>query len=742
MSTPVAGPQPCSPLYVNTGSDSLIWWNDAAETWETVPAGSGPTGPQGAPGIQGPQGDTGPAGPTGATGATGATGPQGDTGLTGATGPQGSPGPMGPAGATGPAGPTGATGPTGPEGATGPVGATGPAGPTGPAGADSTVPGPTGPQGATGATGPAGPTGATGPQGPQGVPGASTYQAGPGLTIDTSTTPQTIDVAQPYVKVAGDTMTGALTNNSSNSGYGTGAVLIPNGGLNIGNGNAGGGGVNIRNNGTTLLGNTFFPGSASGGIQATSYLSGTTTGIGVRTTAPGTTLDVAGTFTARTSTVTPIIYGGTTSATSLVLHANSSGTSDALLTLNQNGSFNFSILPTQDVLTITEVSRGGGLYGVGLLGPAAPQSAGGDYLIVAPKNSPGGAIDWDGGYIQLCGPTFTASGYTAGDVAIFTGTQAGGFKQFLFDTTGGLTIPGGLFVSGTGTSLSTAGGINVATNGAFGGNVTASGEVQGGGILAAGASAMLEFQDRSTPSTLQWGWYSTGGIANFWVDNNGSGANLLQVNPSGVFNVNGGIIGLEGIPPSDAVAGQIISPGAAYITGAAASTLGCNVYDGGGPGGWTYQAANPATLYVAANNAWVWYSAPSGAAGGAASLTNVALLGATGNMSIAGTLSQGSDARTKDNIADAQLGLAAILGLAPKRYNRRDTPERIELGLVAQDVANVLPEAVRVMPQEPMKGIEPGPELLGLDYSAITVALIGAVKEIAMRLAQIENAAR
>jgi hypothetical protein len=45
--------------------------------------------------------------------------------------------------------------------------------------------------------------------GPAGASG--TYQTGPGLQLNLATTPPTIDVAQPYVPVAGGTMTGTLT---------------------------------------------------------------------------------------------------------------------------------------------------------------------------------------------------------------------------------------------------------------------------------------------------------------------------------------------------------------------------------------------------------------------------------------------------------------------------------------------------------------------------------------------------
>src|SRR5262249_20107230 len=57
----------------------------------------------------------------------------------------------------------------------------------------STIPGP------PGATGPVGPTGATGPQGPN-------WQVGPGLNLNTGTTPNTIDVATPYLPLTGGTI--------------------------------------------------------------------------------------------------------------------------------------------------------------------------------------------------------------------------------------------------------------------------------------------------------------------------------------------------------------------------------------------------------------------------------------------------------------------------------------------------------------------------------------------------------
>ncbi|GEM_PF-1801760 len=164
---------------------------------ETGPQGSmglqgvpGPAGLQGSIGLTGDTGPQGPAGSTGAAGAqgpiglTGATGPQGPIGLTGDIGPQGLAGVAGPQGTSGP---QGVAGPTGPQGIAGPTGAQGIAGPAGPQGVAGPV-GEAGPQGPTGLTGPAGPQGSAGlagsqgPVGPQGVAGPTGSQGPIGLT--------------------------------------------------------------------------------------------------------------------------------------------------------------------------------------------------------------------------------------------------------------------------------------------------------------------------------------------------------------------------------------------------------------------------------------------------------------------------------------------------------------------------------------------------------------------------------
>jgi hypothetical protein len=91
-----------------------------------------------------------------------------------------------------------------------------------------------------------------------------------------------------------------------------------------------------------------------------------------------------------------------------------------------------------------------------------------------------------------------------------------------------------------------------------------------------------------------------------------------------------------------------------------------------------------------------------------------------------------SDARLKAKIANSAIGLDAILGLAPRTFRRIATPEREELGLVAQEVAAVLPHAVATIEHED------DDHRLAIDYAPITAALINAVKELTGRIVTLE----
>lgn len=111
----------------------------------------------------------------------------------------------------------------------------------------------------------------------------------------------------------------------------------------------------------------------------------------------------------------------------------------------------------------------------------------------------------------------------------------------------------------------------------------------------------------------------------------------------------------------------------------------------------------------------------------------------SGNVYVSGTLTQASDAKLKLNIQDLPGGaLAQILKLRPKTYRYRTSlypglnlPEGEQIGLIAQDVQDVIPSAVKetsgpIDPDDKSKGQE---RFLGVDYIKIVPLLIKAIQE-------------
>ncbi len=173
-----------------------------------------------------PKCPTGATGPTGAVGATG-TDCTGGVGPTGPTGPSGSIlGIVGPTGATGITGLTGVTGTTGATGITGVTGITGNTGLTGPTGVIGAtgvgVAGNTGATGATGITGATGLTGMTGVTGPTGATGAT------GLTGATGGVNNLAPVDELTSNINGATLTGTTLNlNAASASFGGVVTTTP-----------------------------------------------------------------------------------------------------------------------------------------------------------------------------------------------------------------------------------------------------------------------------------------------------------------------------------------------------------------------------------------------------------------------------------------------------------------------------------------------------------------------------------
>jgi hypothetical protein len=103
---------------------------------------------------------------------------------------------------------------------------------------------------------------------------------------------------------------------------------------------------------------------------------------------------------------------------------------------------------------------------------------------------------------------------------------------------------------------------------------------------------------------------------------------------------------------------------------------------------------------------------------------------------------QTSDRRNKTDIEPTKYGLREILQMIPVRFMRKPSHEDDiiypEVGLIAQEVEEILPEAV--LKVEMGDQHYDGPTLT-LQFSAITAALINAVKELTARVVELEGKA-
>ena len=110
-----------------------------------------------------------------------------------------------------------------------------------------------------------------------------------------------------------------------------------------------------------------------------------------------------------------------------------------------------------------------------------------------------------------------------------------------------------------------------------------------------------------------------------------------------------------------------------------------------------------------------------------------------------GAYQNNSDARGKEDIADTTTGLAEILRLRPVTFKRKprlkaQTPTT-ELGFIAQELREVIPEAVSVVGFElpdGSGGIDSSDPTLATTLDPIVAALVNCCKELAARVADLE----
>jgi hypothetical protein len=102
-----------------------------------------------------------------------------------------------------------------------------------------------------------------------------------------------------------------------------------------------------------------------------------------------------------------------------------------------------------------------------------------------------------------------------------------------------------------------------------------------------------------------------------------------------------------------------------------------------------------------------------------------------------------SDARLKEDVRELDAGLAELRQLRPIRfrYNGLCGTEagRAGVGVVAQEIESILPETIKRVPC-PFEGDATGEDLRIFDASPLTFVLINAVKELAAKVEQLEQA--
>ena len=100
-----------------------------------------------------------------------------------------------------------------------------------------------------------------------------------------------------------------------------------------------------------------------------------------------------------------------------------------------------------------------------------------------------------------------------------------------------------------------------------------------------------------------------------------------------------------------------------------------------------------------------------------------------GNTLIQGTLTETSDARLKENVTSLQDSLDKVLKLKGVSFNKIDTPNVQEIGFIAQEVEEVLPELVT----ETNDGIKT------VSYSRVTAVLVETIKEQQAQIEELKN---
>ena len=140
-------------------------------------------------------------------------------------------------------------------------------------------------------------------------------------------------------------------------------------------------------------------------------------------------------------------------------------------------------------------------------------------------------------------------------------------------------------------------------------------------------------------------------------------------------------------------------------------------------GSWTADTTSSggsgsASIYLQAGSTHYWYSNGSTTDGNNISPAQVFTIVAGGNATLAGTLTESSDARLKTNINTIDSALDKVTQMRGVTYDRTDF-DMSGTGIVAQELERIAPELV-----------ENNDEYKSVAYTKLTAYLIEAIKEL------------
>jgi hypothetical protein len=299
------------------------------------------------------------------------------------------------------------------------------------------------------------------------------------------------------------------------------------------------------------------------------------------------------------------------------------------------------------------------------------------------------------------------------------------------------------------TGIATIGtGRPVSIDGTSGGNVTiqAGGGGWGMGLYFKGSSGTFRggYGAYGSDNTVTYYWIGPDLGAEYIIINSTGmsiGANLAYSTPSYRMDVRGSIGTTAGITTADGVIGTIngatLVPNNAftytqwYMSGSKNGYYGFVVnttnspsfmFDGSGNGGIYHPGTGFWTLYYLVSNGCVGIGTSS------TSSSYKAYIG--GALYATGDIVAYSDRRAKENINTIDNPLAKVEQLRGVYYNKIKTPDKKEMGVIAQEILEILPEVVTYDTEN---------DQYGVSYGNITAILIESIKELSHEVKRLKE---